>query len=69
MIISISGTTGFNFGTPEGKELKYNVMLNAAYVGKYYLPATYCEAMYNKSISALQKGEWVEVVKSLSELD
>ena len=51
------------FGAPEGKELKYNVMLNAAYAGKYYLPAIYCEAMYNKSISALQKGEWVEVVK------
>jgi uncharacterized protein YfaS (alpha-2-macroglobulin family) len=39
------------------------VLLNATYVGKYYLPAVYCEAMYNKSISALQKGEWVEVVK------
>ena len=51
------------FGIPEGKELKYNVMLNAAYAGKYYQPATLCEAMYNKTISALRKGEWVEVVK------
>lgn len=51
------------FGMPESKELKYTVMLNAAYAGKYYLPATYCEAMYNKSISALKKGEWIEVVK------
>jgi uncharacterized protein YfaS (alpha-2-macroglobulin family) len=51
------------FGAPEGKELKYNVMLNTAYAGKYYLLAVYCEAMYNKSISALEKGEWVEVVK------
>lgn len=51
------------FGAPEGKELKYNVMLNAAYAGKYYLPAVYCEAMYNKTINALQQGEWVEVVK------
>ena len=51
------------FGIPEGKELKYNVMLNAAYACKYYLPATLCEAMYNKSISALLKGQWVEVVR------
>jgi uncharacterized protein YfaS (alpha-2-macroglobulin family) len=51
------------FGIPEGKELKYNVMLNAAYAGKYYLPATLCEAMYSKSISALLKGQWVEVVR------
>ncbi len=51
------------FGVPDGKEVTYNVMLNAAYAGKYYLPATYCEAMYNHSISALIKGQWVEVVK------
>ena len=51
------------FGLPEGKEVTYYVMLNAAYAGKYYLPATYCTAMYNNSITALIKGQWVEVVK------
>ena len=51
------------FSLPEGKEVTYYVMLNAAYAGKYYMPATYCEAMYNNSISALRKGQWVEVVK------
>jgi len=51
------------FSLPEGKEVTYFVMLNAAYTGRYYLPATYCEAMYNTAISALQKGQWVEVVK------
>ena len=49
------------FSLPEGKEVTYYVMLNAAYAGKYYLPATYCEAMYNNSITALLKGQWVEV--------
>jgi len=51
------------FSLPEDKEFTYYVMLNAAYAGKYYMPATYCEAMYNNSITALLKGEWVEVVK------
>jgi uncharacterized protein YfaS (alpha-2-macroglobulin family) len=51
------------FSLPEGKEVTYFVMLNAAYTGKYYLPSTYCEAMYNASINALQKGGMVEVVK------
>jgi len=51
------------FSLPEGKAFTYYVMLNAAYAGKYYMPATYCEAMYNNSITALIKGEWVEVVK------
>jgi uncharacterized protein YfaS (alpha-2-macroglobulin family) len=51
------------FSLPEGKEVTYYVMLNAAYAGKYYMPATYCEAMYNNSITALLKGQWVEVMK------
>ena len=51
------------FSLTEGKEVTYYVMLNAAYAGKYYLPATYCEAMYNANINAMIKGQWVEVVK------
>lgn len=51
------------FSLPEDKEVTFNVMLNAAYLGKFYMPATYCEAMYNHSISGLLKGQWVEVVK------
>jgi uncharacterized protein YfaS (alpha-2-macroglobulin family) len=51
------------FSLPEGREVTYYVMLNAAYAGKYYLPAAYCEAMYQHDINALVKGQWVEVVK------
>ena len=39
----------------------YRVQLNAAYQGRYYLPATTCEAMYDNSIYARQPGQWVEV--------
>jgi uncharacterized protein YfaS (alpha-2-macroglobulin family) len=52
-----------HFSLIEGKEVTYYVMLNAAYAGKYYLPATTCEAMYDVSINAVEKGQWVEVVK------
>ena len=51
------------FSLPEGKEVTYFVMLNAAYLGKFYQPPAYCTAMYNSSISALAKGQWVNVVK------
>jgi uncharacterized protein YfaS (alpha-2-macroglobulin family) len=51
------------FSLPEGREVTYYVMLNAAYAGHYYLPAVYCEAMYNNSISSTIKGQWVDVVK------
>jgi len=40
----------------------YVVQLNAAYQGKYYLPAVACEAMYDNTIYAREPGQWVEVV-------
>ncbi|MBK0378789.1 alpha-2-macroglobulin family protein [Mucilaginibacter segetis] len=51
------------FSLAEGKEATFYVMLNAAYAGRYYLPAVYCEAMYNHDINALLKGQWVNVEK------
>jgi len=42
----------------------YRVLLNASYVGRYYLPAVSCEAMYDASINARVAGKWVEVVKA-----
>ena len=40
----------------------YRVRLNAAYPGRYYLPATSCEAMYDAGVNARVAGKWVEVV-------
>jgi uncharacterized protein YfaS (alpha-2-macroglobulin family) len=42
---------------------QFKVKLNAAYAGKFYLPATKVEAMYDGTISANSTGKWVEVVK------
>ena len=47
--------------TYKGQQV-YRVGLNAAYVGRYILPAIQCEAMYDHSISATLPGKWVEVV-------
>ncbi len=46
---------------PEAKHT-YHVQLNAAYQGRYYLPSTYCESMYDNTINARKPGQWVEVV-------
>ena len=40
----------------------YRIQLNAAYVGRYYLPSVNCEAMYDTRIRALVPGKWVEVI-------
>lgn len=40
----------------------FRVILNAAYLGDYYLPMVYCEAMYDKDIYAIKAGKWIKVV-------
>ncbi len=45
-----------------GKSKTYRVKVNATYTGSYYLPGFVCEAMYDKTIQARTKGQWVEVV-------
>jgi hypothetical protein len=51
--------TYFDIGADESK--KFRVELNAAYLGRYYLPAVYCEAMYDASVNAAVPGKWIEV--------
>ena len=50
----------FDLRSGESKEIP--IKLTAAYKGRYYLPSVYCEAMYDNSVRALRKGEWIEVV-------
>lgn len=50
------------FGLRGGESVTYYVALHAAYLGRYYLPATQCEAMYDNQISAGISGKWIEVV-------
>jgi len=42
----------------------FRIKLNASYLGKFYLPATAVEAMYDNTISARTAGQWVEVVSA-----
>ena len=51
------------FNLNENETRTYYIQLNAAYLGKYFLPGTYCGAMYDNTINAGVNGKWVEVVK------
>lgn len=51
------------FDLKSGKQKKFVVLLNAAYLGRFYLPTAKCEAMYDNRINARQAGKWVEVIK------
>ena len=52
--------TYFNINANE--TLTYYIQLNASYLGRFFLPGTYCEAMYDNSITAGVNGKWVEVM-------
>ncbi len=41
----------------------FTVMLNASYLGNYYLPGTQVEAMYDNDYFVRTKGKWIEVLK------
>ncbi|WP_034042588.1 alpha-2-macroglobulin family protein [Wocania ichthyoenteri] len=54
----------FYFDLPEkGKHITktFNVMLNASYLGTYYLPGIQAEAMYDNEYLVRTKGKWVVV--------
>ena len=50
------------FNLRENETVIYYVQLNASYLGRYFLPGTFSEAMYDNSITAGINGKWVEVV-------
>lgn len=51
------------FNIKGGQTLTYQVLLNASYLGRYYLPSVSCAAMYDDEIQAVNPGKWVQVVK------
>jgi uncharacterized protein YfaS (alpha-2-macroglobulin family) len=51
------------FSLPAAKSARFRVNLNAAYTGKFYMPAINCAPMYESSAYSRQKGQWVTVTK------
>ncbi len=50
------------FSLNPNKSKTFKVLLNSSYIGKFYLPTLYCEAMYDNTINARIPGSWVEVI-------
>jgi uncharacterized protein YfaS (alpha-2-macroglobulin family) len=53
--------TYFNIGA--GYSSSFKVKLQAAYCGRFYLPAVMSEAMYSPDLQSRTTGHWVEVVQ------
>jgi uncharacterized protein YfaS (alpha-2-macroglobulin family) len=52
------------FSLNPNKSKTFKILLNSSYIGKFYLPTLYCEAMYDNSINARIPGSWVEIVSA-----
>ncbi|WP_405563277.1 alpha-2-macroglobulin family protein [Polaribacter sp. Asnod6-C07] len=52
-----------NKGRNKSETKTFTVLLNAAYLGKYYLPGIQVEAMYDNDYLVRTKGSWIQVVK------
>ena len=53
----------YYFGLKANETRRFKLLINASYLGKYYLPGLQCEAMYNNDFLARTKGQWIEIVK------
>lgn len=50
------------FDLPQGQSAVFYIRLNAAYLGRFFMPATHIEMMYDGTVNARTKGQWVQVV-------
>ncbi len=53
----------YYFDLNEGETKTFVTLLNSSYLGRFYLPSVYCEAMYDNTINASKQAYWVEVIK------
>ncbi len=53
----------YYFDLSSKKKATFRMLINASYEGKFYLPPTLAEAMYDNDFYARTKGQWVDVVR------
>ncbi len=53
----------FYFDMKKNETKTFRILLNASYLGRYYLPGIQAEAMYDHDFVVRTKGQWVEVVQ------
>jgi uncharacterized protein YfaS (alpha-2-macroglobulin family) len=55
----------YSYFSLKAKQRKtFRILVNASYLGRYYLPAISASAMYDGKMQARQKGQWINIVKA-----
>ncbi len=52
------------FDLKAGDTKRFEIKLNATYLGKFYLPGVYSDAMYDHTINANVPGTWIQVIEN-----
>ncbi|MGB2272862.1 MAG: alpha-2-macroglobulin family protein [Flavicella sp.] len=52
----------FYFSLKKNETKTFKVLLNASYLGRYYLPGVQAEAMYDNDYFSRNRGKWISVV-------
>lgn len=55
--------TYFYFALAANETKRFRVVLNASYLGRYYLPGVQANAMYDNNYNTRTTGSWVEVIR------
>ena len=58
----------YYFALKQNATMTFNIVVNASYQGRYYLPAINAEAMYDANYQARQPGHWLDIVKTLPQV-
>ena len=53
----------FYFDLKKNETKTFRILLNASYLGKYYLPGIQAEAMYDNDYEVRSKGRWIDVIQ------
>ena len=53
--------TNFYFSLRANETKTFRIQLNASFAGRYYLPSTHAEAMYDQRYNTRNTGSWVSV--------
>jgi len=51
------------FDLKAGDKKIFKIALNASFNGRYYMPGVVVESMYNFSIHANSRGQWLEIIR------
>jgi hypothetical protein len=49
------------FDLNKGQSKQFEILLNATYTGRFYMPSVVCAPMYDESVISIKSGQWITI--------